>query len=732
MQRLLLALQCLIIAFFCALSLHWVTISPFSDLELLLDDLRTEWFVPESVHPSIVIIDIDEKSLQQIGQWPWSRNTLANLLETLHEHYNVKVTGLDFVIAESTRHDQSYLEFLQSSGFATFNQPIDQLSQLHPEDDRLAEVMQGKAIVPGFVFKNDSTLNLNQLPESIAKIDRDTALTFDLIQAKGFTGNIEAVNSAAPAQGFFDNPIVDRDGVYRRAALLQLNQQAVYPALSLRVAQVAISADLDQLAPIVFEPEPIGNALLVNFIQLGRFIIPTAEHASVRVPFMSSQSGFHYFSAVDVLNRDIEIEKLQQKIVLIGTTAPGLKDIRSTAVNPNMPGVEIHANIIAGILSNSIPFQPSWGPAATLFQLTVVSILLLWLYQSHTPWWRMAGTLFILALSVTGNLIAWQQGLILALAPNLALIIMLYSFTTSWQLLSENYNRQKITRIFGQYVPRSLVPRLTNISSDQLLRGEEKELTVLFSDVRGFTSISESLRPEQLTDLMNRLLTPLTSVIYHHQGTIDKYMGDAIMAFWGAPIAMNNHANQAVEAALEMQTTIEALQADLSDFQVKNLAMGIGINTGTMCVGNMGSEYRMAYTVMGDAVNLGSRLEALTRQYGLPILVSESTANAANDYLFLPIDRVRVKGKQEPVTILAPLINLKNKHPTDELLVQQMTLFLEAYRKQQWGQASEILESIQARPQLQGFALLYRERMDVLSEQNLPEQWDGVFTFTSK
>ncbi|MFY0663702.1 MAG: adenylate/guanylate cyclase domain-containing protein [Natronospirillum sp.] len=431
---------------------------------------------------------------------------------------------------------------------------------------------------------------------------------------------------------------------------MQQQGDGLYVALSVRLLQLALG-DL----PLAIRTAQRRDEILLTQLQLGSFLVPLSARGSVRVPYLGPEGSFPYVSVVDVIEGRVAPEVLQDRMVLVGTTAPGLKDIRATPVDNLMPGVEVHANIIAGILDQRIPVAPDWALAAELLQLLLVGGLVLLALQRLEPLYSILLAIGLMAICLGANLLLWQKGLLLPITATLLLIILLFVFNTSWSLLVENRSRKKLTRTFGQYVPPELVAELADRPQAASLAGESRTMTVLFSDVVGFTSISESLAPEQLSQLMNRLLTPLTAEIHRHRGTIDKYMGDAVMAFWGAPLPEEQHANQAVATALAMCQRVDELSHELAAEGLPALHLGIGISTGTMAVGNMGSTFRMAYTVMGDTVNLGARLEALTRRYGIDILVSEATQAQASDFVFQEIDQTTVKGKAEPVRVFRPL-----------------------------------------------------------------------------
>ena len=325
------------------------------------------------------------------------------------------------------------------------------------------------------------------------------------------------------------------------------------------------------------------------------------------------------------------------------------------------------------------------------------------------------------------------------LATPILIILSFFIFHMSWGFFVESKKKRAITQLFGQYVPPQLVDEMAQHPESISIEGQSKELTVLFSDVRDFTSISESISPHELTQLMNKILTPMTQAIYETRGTVDKYMGDAIMAFWGAPLAESRQASLAIECALDMQQRIEQLNIDLKNDpditgNIPKIVMGVGITTGVMSVGNMGSQYRMAYTVMGDPVNLGSRLEGLTKAYGVDILVSENSMQQAQEFLYRCIDKVRVKGKKEPITIFEPLIKHDQAQHQDYKLAEILDLSFEYYSQQDWDKALELLNEIEQEnhPRYSNLVALFKSRIEEFKKVPPPADWDGVFMHTSK
>lgn len=472
----------------------------------------------------------------------------------------------------------------------------------------------------------------------------------------------------------------------------------------------------------------------LEWLQVGPLRVPVDERVTALVPFRGKQGSFKYVPAADVIQGKVDPADLRGKIVLVGTTAPGLFDLRSTPVDSVYPGVEIHANLIVGMLDQTIKQKPPYVLGAEIVLLLLTGVAMTFLLPLLAPAMQGAATLLVLAAVVASNLMVFHQGnLVLPLASGIVMILVLFTFSMAYGFFVEARGKRQMEGLFGQYVPPELVDEMAKNPAHFSMEPESREMTVLFSDVRGFTTISEGLEPKELSRLMNEFLTPLTEVIYRHRGTIDKYMGDAIMAFWGAPLPARDHAKQGILAALEMHRKLAELQPHFKKNNWPEIRIGVGLNTGRMSVGNMGSSIRLAYTVMGDAVNLASRLEGITKEYGAAIIVGEATRDlTAHDFVFRELDRVRVKGKLEPVAIYEPIgvTGEVGKAALDELKLFNQAVRL--YRAQEWDMAElQLFNLLKVSPG----AKLYQLYLDHIGfyRANPPgRQWDGAFTFEHK
>lgn len=715
-----------------------VHIKVLDQLERFAYDERLQLTMPNTVDNRVVIVDIDEKSLVDQGQWPWTRDKMAELVTAMFDNYGISAAGFDVVFAEPDETSGLQLvDGLLASDFAEQANNRDTLQALRPylaTDELFANALQGRNVVMGYVFKQrlqqqDSVVNtLGQLPAALSMNPQEVNLPW--LRPKGYTANLAQLQQASKQGGFFDNPSLDGDGVFRRVPLLQNYQGELYESLALRLLRAAKQWPEPTL--VFLDGDSSGdyhNAEGLVGLQVGPHTIATDSRTNVLVPYRGGQGSFAYVSATDVLTGKADIEFLFDAIVLVGSSAPGLLDLRATPVAKQYAGVEVHANIISGLLDGQIKEEQDWVASLEILILCVLAIMFTWLLPRLSPGWDFL--MLLIGLAAVTGLSFWfwlQLDLVMGMAVPAIFLLALFFLQTSYGLFVESRSKRRLNRIFGQYVPPELVDELD--LQDASLEGDAREMTVLFSDVRGFTGLSEGMAPKELTQLMNELLTPLTQAIHTQRGTIDKYIGDAIMAFWGAPLPTAEHASLAVQAALDMQIGARQISQLFVERGWPPVGVAIGLNTGVMNVGNMGSDFRMAYTVLGDAVNLGARLEGLTRVYGVDIMVSETTKAAAPEFVYRQLDCVRVKGRETPVKIYEPL----TKAPVTELTTANIARFhqaLECYWQQQWDAAEQHLLVLK-RNQPEPLYDLYLNRIAAFRAVPPAEDWDGVCTFTTK
>ncbi len=725
-------------------------ILPFVDnLERWSYDLRLQSTLEGGIDERIVIVHLNEKSLQDIGHWPWRRDVMATLVSNLFDHYNISMIGFDMVFAEA--YDSPALQVLETLEQGDLKQDLafkNAVKELKPQlqhDALFAESLAQGVTVLGFVAAQQSGSN-GTLPAPLNVTSTINPAILPIYEREGLTGNVEVLQKATPDGGFFDNPALSDDGIFRRVPLIYRHNDEIYPSLALAMMLALYG---DRSIDLILEAGTRDlSAIAISAVRDFSPSLPVDEQGAILIPYRGPSPSFPYISASDIINKTAPLEILDGATVLFGATAPGLLDLRASPIQPIYPGVEIHANVLAGIMSilanettGGLRSSPSWVLAYELSVLLLIGFIMAFSLAWVGPLLGIAISLLLLGLDIAGNLYAWHANLVLPIASHLALILSLFLFNTAYGYLIESRGKRRLGQIFGQYVPPEIVSDMSQRGGDFGLKGESREMTVLFSDVRGFTTISEGLAPDELTELMNAFLTPMTASIHDHKGTIDKYMGDAIMAFWGAPIRTDLHADRALQTALDMNHRLMDLKSEFAQRGWPPIEIGIGLNTGAMNVGNMGSEFRMAYTVLGDAVNLGSRLEGLTKNYGIRIIVSDATRQAAPGYIYREIDKVRVKGKLEPVAIFEPLkkdndvANANNINSELQQKLEQLDQYHQAlvfYRQQQWEDADKYFRQLLTLNPDSVLYRLYLDRIQQLRIAELPENWDAVYVFTTK
>ncbi len=709
-------------------------------LDAFVYDARLRLTAKGGVDERIVILDIDERSLAEFGHWPWSRDKMADLTNRLFAEYEVAVLAFDVVFAEPDGSSGlASLEALAAGdlqGDAAFRASLRRLRARLDYDRQFADALRGRATVLGYYFNlSGKTDRVGVLPRPA--MDKEALAGRDIAwqTASGYGANLPALQKSAQSAGHF-NPMVDFDGGSRSVPMLVAFDGNAYESLSLAVVRTLLGQP--PIVPGFAEkdakrgPGYSGLEWLDLPTARGKLRIPVDENVAALIPYRGAQGSFRYFSAADALAGRLSAEQLRGKIVLVGTTAPGLMDLRSTPVGNAYPGVEIHANLIAGLLDGELKEKPAYALGLDAVLVLAVTLVLAGLLPLLSPLPASLLSAVVLIGVVSLNLLLWSAGFVLPLAAAISAVLVLSVLNMSWGYFVESHSKRQLTHLFGQYVPPELVDEMARDPEHYSMEGRKEALTVLFSDVRGFTSLSEGLDSKELTQLMNEYLGAMTQVIQANRGTLDKYIGDAIMAFWGAPVADPAHARHAVLAALEMQRALRELDAPFAARAWPALEVGIGINTGTMTVGDMGSPVRQSYTVMGDAVNLGARLEGITKQYGVGILVGESTKAAVEDIVFREVDRVRVKGKETPVGIYEPLGIAAEIEPEVRDQLDLWERVLRYYRQQEWDEAELHLGRLQRQSADCKLYRLYAQRIESYRAEPPRPGWDGVTAFNTK
>lgn len=713
-------------------------------METAVADFRMRLEEPK-LDPRIVIVDIDGKSLTEIGRFPWSRNHVADLVRQLTEKYQVAAVGFDVSFPEpDTSSGYEVLQKLAQDELKQvpgLNQQLERLQPAMDYDGLLAGALDGQPVVLGFNLSGTESKGVLPKPVFTEEALNGRALT--AYETTGYEANIKRLQEAALTAGSF-TVLPDPDGVVRSTALVQKIGKGYYATLSLATAAVALNARsikplFEGTVDTLSESERASGGVdyLGMFHAQGNLRIPVGEGLTTTVQFRGKGGpdggAFRYVSAADVIKGRVSQEVLEGAIVLVGTTAPGLNDLRATPVSAEYPGVEIHANVIKSILDDQFKVRPNDAFGMELAMVLVIGLLLTFALPSLAPLWAVALSLLAMAAAGAANLYIYTEfDAVLKVAVLLLLAGALFIMNVAYGYFFEVRRGQALVSRFGEYVAPELVAEMAEDPEKYNMDGESRELTVLFVDVRGFTTISEGLTPKALREYINIYLTAMSKDIRDaHRGTLDKYIGDAVMAFWGAPVAFRDHASRAVATALLMQASAHRLNDDFIKRGWPELKIGIGLNSGPMHVGDMGSQIRRAYTVMGDAVNLGSRLEGITKVYGVGICVGEVTRAEAPEFAYRELDLVKVKGKNEPVAIFEPVCLDKDLAPAEREEIARWGEALAAVRQQQWDTAQAILESLNA-AHARGLYQLYLSRIEIYRKTPPGDDWDGVTKFETK
>lgn len=727
--------------------LHAVGVLPIGFLQRLDDiiyDARLRTSMPKTMDNRIVIVDIDEKSLAEVGRWPWSRNRLATLVDELFDRHQIALLGFDVVFAEPD--ESSGLKRLRelaqgdlkdAAGFA------DRVSQLQASldyDAMFARALEKRPVVMGYYFTSDREGRTSgALPRPVMAREALLGRPISFTSWNGYGSNIEQLARAAPLAGYF-NSITDTDGVVRSIPLLAEYKGGYYESLALSMFRM-----------LAGQPEVTPGFPRDRFVSRGytglesvilkqgekSLAIPVDHRVAALVPYRGfggvTGGSFRYISAADILSQRVPAGTLRDKIVLVGTTAPGLLDLRVTPVGETYPGVETHANIISGLMDGKLFVKPDYAVG-----YEVVVLLLSGLTLALALPLLSATRAVLVSVGVIAALIAlnfylfFGQGLVLPLASALVMAGLAFALNMSYGYFVESRSKRELAHLFGTYVPPELVDEMVKDPDSYSMQATSKELTVMFCDMRGFTKLSEKMEPTQLQHLLNDVFSRLTNIIRGNRGTIDKYMGDCVMAFWGAPVDTPNHAHLAVKSAMEMAGAVRKMNEEHRAKGIPEIGVGIGINTGPMCVGDMGSDIRRSYTVIGDSVNLGSRLEGLSKVYGVDIVVSETARKAAPDFAWQELDRVRVKGKEQAVAIYWPVAPADRVDQAVQDELKTWAAFLKAYRAQQWDQCDTLMINLQRINAKKYLYEMYSERVASMRLLPFDPAWDGATNFETK
>ncbi|MGC1778734.1 MAG: adenylate/guanylate cyclase domain-containing protein [Xanthobacteraceae bacterium] len=680
----------------------------------------------------VVIVDIDEDSLKTIGQWPWPRTIVADLVNRITQSGPAAI-GFDVVFAEPDRMSPAIAEQSFQGLDADTRAKLDSL----PSNDQIlaAAIKQSRVVVgqAGAATPTPRPPGEAALQTGFAVLGPNPARY--VVTFPGLLRNVPVIEEAASGRGLFSiDP--EHDGIIRRVPVIMEAQGALVPSLAMEMLRV-----VTQSGAILVRVNNAG----VQSVAVPGLEVPTDEHGQLWVHFNKHDQA-RFVSAKDVLQGNVPADRFRGRLVLIGTSAIGLLDLKTTPVEAAMPGVEVHAQILESVLSKSLLVNPDYAIGAELSLAVLIGLAIIIAAPMLSP-----TVVVFLGAAVIAGLIGLSFYLF---AENDLLIDFTYPLISSWLIylvltfvnyFREQKQRQQIRSAFGFYLSPHMVEQLAASPEKLVLGGEERRMTILFSDVRGFTTISEHYKddPQGLTRLMNRFLTPLTNAIIERKGTIDKYIGDAIMAFWNAPIDDPDQEANACDAALAMQERAGALNAELKREAEANggrympLRIGVGLNTGPCVVGNMGSDFRFNYSVLGDTVNFASRLEARTKDYRLPLVIGSRTAEGAQQkFATMEIDLIQVKGKTQPEAVFAVLGRAEvAQDPRCHELRELNEAMLARFRKQDWDGALELIAG--CRKAAVGFEVLglydmYEERIAAYRAEPPGSDWDGVYEAESK
>jgi adenylate cyclase len=679
----------------------------------------------------VTIVDIDEKSLAdpRLGQWPWPRTRLAEIITNL-TRLGAVVIAFDVVFAEPDRLNPG----IAAETFPNLDEATrEKLKALPSNDEMLADALRRSRIVLGETGSPNVRADLDRtLPVTGFATLGEEPKPF-IPPFPGLLRNVPVIEHAAAGRGLFTIP-PERDGIIRRVPMIMLAQDVTMLALSFEMLRVVTGSDT-----VLIKTDTGG----IVSLGLRGFQIATDGNGQIWVHYANHDPSI-YVSAIDVLEGRVAPEKIANKLILIGPSAIGLNDIKTTPVYPAMPGVEVHAQVLESVLTGSILTRPYWGIAIEFGGAVLLGLLVIaFAPQLGAVTLVAVGAVFATMLMGLSWYFYTRHRLLIDFTYPLLSTTAVYLTLIFANFVREQEQRRQMRSVFGQYLSPVLVEQLAQ--SPPTLGGEEREITVMFSDVRGFTTISESYKhdPQGLTQLMNRFLTPLTNAIIARKGYVDKYMGDAIMAFWNAPLVDKDHQINACEAALDMLDRIDRVNGEREQEAAHGghvyipLKVGIGLNTGIGVVGNMGSDLKFNYSALGDSVNLASRLEGQTKEYGFPIIVGSSTAMAVKDRLaILELDFIMVKGKTEPEVIYAIAGRDDVMYSERFQRLRNLTIeMLACYRSREWDEALAAIARGRRTDEahtLQQLYDLYEARIRAYQDNPPPDDWSGAHALLTK
>jgi adenylate cyclase len=721
-----------LVVLFAAAAAHLAIPSVFERLSLLSFDTYQRAAPRQAASDlPIRIVDIDDKSLKQIGQWPWSRSVIADLLDKLREA-GASVVVFDVIFAEPDRTSPKLLLPLLTDMGVDGGDAKQLLAKMADPDDRLAEAMSKLPVVVGFALSDGTGTGTPMAKAGFSSAG--AAGSNPLRYVRSFPEAVAALpmfQKAAAGNGF-DNELPDEwDDVVRHVPLLLRLADKAVPSLAAEALRLGTGAHgYIAKGAGANGQQSFGENTGLNSVKIGPLIVPTDGAGRVWAHFARADAN-RFVSAVDIVSGNFDRSRIADNIVLIGASYAGLNDLHATPVDPKMPGVEIQAQLIEQVLQGDFLDRPDWvGGAEILFTMLIGIVLILAIPRFGALLSAAIVGVAVIAVAAASWFAFRDAHLLVDPVYPIVVIGIIYLLGTILSYRSTEQRQREIRQAFSRYMSPYMVEELAAHPEKLVLGGQIKLITIMFCDIRGFTTLSEGLTAAELGQLINNFLTPMTEIIMANKGTIDKYIGDCIMAFWNAPLDDPDHAKNAVAAALAMREKLIELNDGWRAQGKREIHIGIGINTGECCVGNFGSEQRFDYSLLGDPVNLSSRLESLTKQYHVDFIIGEDSAELLDEPNLIELDLVAVKGKSRAVRIytLPP-------HPveTEQYLARHQEL-LAAYRRRDWEGALALLEdrTLAGEPDMAPFYELFRERIAQLQIESLPEDWDGVYVAHEK
>ncbi|MFA6028283.1 MAG: adenylate/guanylate cyclase domain-containing protein [Elusimicrobiota bacterium] len=684
----------------------------------------------------VLIADIDDESLARLGQWPWPRTQVARLIDRL-DALGASSIAFDVIFAEPDRTSPSRILSVWPDA-PELRSLRAAIGRLPDNDVVLGRAFASSRVVTGFALSSESNAAVPAVKAAFAHAG-DSPLSF-IDDYPGAVTALPVLEKPAAGNGGISF-VPERDGIIRRAPLIFRRGKTLLPSLSAEALRVAQGVPNYAVKSSNASGEAaFGARTGISKVKIGSLVLPTDGKGRLWV-YYTRRDPRRTLPVWKLFEKGFDPERVKGRIVFVGTSAAGLKDLRATPLDPAAPGVEVHANAAEQALLGVFLHRPDWAAGAEiLYMLALGLLLLLLLPRLGAGWCAPLGFGGVLAAcAISWRAFTVHRYLIDPVFPALTVLLVYMSSSLVSYLRSES-ERTQVKGAFSRYMSPALVEQLARHPEKLKLGGELREMTLLFCDIRGFTTISEQFDPHGLTHFINRFLTPMTELILERQGTIDKYMGDCIMAFWNAPLDDAEHARNACRSALAMHARLKELNAEWeAEAKAENrrfipVRIGIGLNTGPCCVGNMGSDQRFDYSVLGDDVNLASRLEGQSKTYGADTVIGPRTRECAPEYAALELDLIKVKGKTVPVRIHALLGGEELRaDPAFRALEEKHGRMLAAYRSKDWDAAEALLEECRTAP----FALktlydLYAGRIDVYRETPPPLDWDGSFAATSK